>query len=390
MFRDMSGLAATIGLAQATAQNSTDAARSAGELASANMLVAAQRDVELERIKAKTTVAALANPNLATGGPRNATEAGAVLNAARELDREQAATGVTGAGTSGSADAGEHTSSRGVGSSRAVFAPASRSHADDAMNRMIWGTAGTSLGSLLPAPGPIALPTPFSAIEDYCWTKVRRPITWTDTSQEIAALENGVWFPSRPDFRAISWRSAGNVEPRRDAEVSTLTHFLTTLTLDVGRFNFFCYAYGDNEIALDMRIPPTGAPSPVRDPQTALEQSTMLNLDTLAQLMARAAGSGADPIRELLGKIRQFFLADNVRELWIYQVSPGQLDNLADAIAKNLKLSVFVFDTRFEFHPKYIVSPPDIDLRGKIASGGTDYATTNIHEFDDYATRFDP
>src|SRR5262245_59622767 len=58
MFRDMSGLAATIGLAGALSNNATSASTEAGRQAAANLAVAAQKDIESQRIAAQVAMAA--------------------------------------------------------------------------------------------------------------------------------------------------------------------------------------------------------------------------------------------------------------------------------------------------------------------------------------------
>jgi hypothetical protein len=89
MFRDMAGLAATIGLAQATGANATGAAANAAGLAAANLQVAAQHDIEAKKIDLARE--ALKQKSASGGSPQNLSEMGSLINAAAARDKEKSA-----------------------------------------------------------------------------------------------------------------------------------------------------------------------------------------------------------------------------------------------------------------------------------------------------------
>ena len=116
MFRDMSGLAATVGLAQALGQDTSTAATDAGKQAGANLAVAAQKDIAEKQIAAQLAMAAMGMPGGSAGTPKNISESGALLNTAKAMDAQaakgQPTTGPPGPATSG----GGTTHSGGPGS----------------------------------------------------------------------------------------------------------------------------------------------------------------------------------------------------------------------------------------------------------------------------------
>ena len=166
MFRDMAGLAATIGLARGTAGDATSAAADAGRLAAANLAVAAQKDIEQQRIAAQLAMAAMGNPGALQGTPKNISEMGALLNTADK--RDQTATGLEGtAGSDGSSGGigggiGESGGGSGSGGGEAVprsggGSPGGGSSGDLAFRRAVFGSLGMSSGDLVLAtrqPGP--------------------------------------------------------------------------------------------------------------------------------------------------------------------------------------------------------------------------------------------
>jgi hypothetical protein len=169
MFRDMSGLAATVGLAQALGQATSTAATDAGKQAGANLAVAAQKDIEAKRIAAQKDIeekriaaqlaaAAMGTPGGSVGTPKNISESGALLNTAKAMDT-QAAKGQATTGTSGPSPSGGGTP-RGGGSGNGPLMPGmsgswptagSGSRADDALSRALWGTMGVPGADIIPA-----------------------------------------------------------------------------------------------------------------------------------------------------------------------------------------------------------------------------------------------
>ena len=155
MFRDMSGLAATIGLAQATGANATSAAADATRLASANMQVAAQHDINSKKIDLARD--ALKQQGASGGSPKNASEMGSLINSAAARDNQKAAEAARGngalmlPGANGTGNGGLNGSNGGdfmpgvPDSVRGMFGSPSNgggSLQDNAFNRAIWGGLG--------------------------------------------------------------------------------------------------------------------------------------------------------------------------------------------------------------------------------------------------------
>ena len=161
MSRDMSGLAATIGLAQALGQTTSTAATEAGRQAAANLAVAAQKDIEEKRIAAQLALAAMGGAGAAGGGagtPKNITESGALLNTAKALDaqapRGGSPTTASGAPPAGGSVAHTGGSSGGPlmpGAPSSPFTTGSGSRADDVLRRALWGNMGVPLADVIPA-----------------------------------------------------------------------------------------------------------------------------------------------------------------------------------------------------------------------------------------------
>jgi hypothetical protein len=154
MFRDMSGLAAAIGLAGSLSNNTTAATADAGRLAAANLAVAAQKDIESQRIAAQLLMASLGAPNASAGTPKNITEMGAMLNQAEQRDRSGAGSGATApSGAGGATGGGAGSSGSGGGGAGGGSASAPRaggmssvmpSNSDMAFRRALFGPLGAS------------------------------------------------------------------------------------------------------------------------------------------------------------------------------------------------------------------------------------------------------
>jgi hypothetical protein len=109
MFRDMSGLAATIGLARAGLETTSEAAGRAGAQAGANLVTAAQKEVEMAKTAVAAMQAMMGNPNAQTGSGANISQQGAQLNHARGMDERGVGSGPSGGsglGNGAPADAG--------------------------------------------------------------------------------------------------------------------------------------------------------------------------------------------------------------------------------------------------------------------------------------------
>ncbi len=164
MFRDMSGLAATIGLATSTAGEATSAAADSGRLAAANLAVAAQKEIEKDRIAAQVMLAMMGKPGGSGGTPKNISEMGSLLNAGEKRDKARRSSG--GAAGSGAGGAiGTDTSPSGDGSSGAgggisgsqpwTGTPPGepRDDYDLAYRRALYGEIGGPLASIIPTGG---------------------------------------------------------------------------------------------------------------------------------------------------------------------------------------------------------------------------------------------
>jgi uncharacterized membrane protein YgcG len=163
MFRDMSGLAATIGLAQATGANATSAAADAVRAASANLQAEAQRDVALHQIDAQTKAAAT-SPSAMGGSPKNISEMGSLINAAGAQDRMSGATPAPRSGRGGGGSSGGGGAGGGPGGSGPMPGTTSGSLGTDAFNRALWGAYGAPMSDVVladlkkPAPKPALSP----------------------------------------------------------------------------------------------------------------------------------------------------------------------------------------------------------------------------------------
>jgi hypothetical protein len=150
MFRDMSGLAATIGLAQATGADATSAAADATRLAAANMQVAAQHDIEARKVELAKQ--ALAQQGASGGSPKTASEMGSLINSAAARDKQRATEPANGngamlpsAGNGGFNGSGGGDYMPGVSdAARGLLGSGSNggSLQDSAFNRALWGGLG--------------------------------------------------------------------------------------------------------------------------------------------------------------------------------------------------------------------------------------------------------
>jgi hypothetical protein len=163
MFRDMSGLAATMGLTQAALNAASAGATSAGSQAGANAATAAQLLSDLAKTAASVMTMGvgggaglLAGGGGMLGGASNISHAGALVNQGRSLDSRGGAAGGGAAGgagdTSGGGGGGGGSGGGGSGGGDAVdggFEPggagaAAGSSEQAAFQRAVWGPAGES------------------------------------------------------------------------------------------------------------------------------------------------------------------------------------------------------------------------------------------------------
>jgi len=156
MFRDMSGLAATIGMAQAGQQTASDAATAASVQAGFNLATAAKKQVEMFKA-ALAFAGAMMGGGSADTSPSTISNEGAKINHGRNLDSR----GVPTSGQPGGGHTGISTPSPLGGNNQAGGTPIpgehssqndivnGGSHEASAFNRSLWGQRGESQGTSL-------------------------------------------------------------------------------------------------------------------------------------------------------------------------------------------------------------------------------------------------
>jgi hypothetical protein len=173
IFRDLTGLQATIGAAQAASQTSAQGATAAGQQASQNLAAAIQREIELARIAA-SVFGAGAGGGGGAASRANPSTLGALVNQGRQLDQRAVPAGSAaprnGAGAAPTPSAGSNPPA-GSQPGRPVPAPASGglpvgsgsvggvaqpsmagySHEAAAYNAALYGPTGEPIGNLLDA-----------------------------------------------------------------------------------------------------------------------------------------------------------------------------------------------------------------------------------------------
>ncbi|MGQ4619865.1 hypothetical protein [Nocardia sp. R7R-8] len=151
MFRDMSGLAATIGLAQSGIQATSDAATSASVQAGSNLATAAKKDVE--KFKAALAfVAAMYGRGSTDTSPSTISNEGAKVNYGRSLDARKSALGSdTAAPLAGQTTVTGTPGTIQQGAVSNTSAPAEPGHSNEqaAFDRALYGPAGASHSELL-------------------------------------------------------------------------------------------------------------------------------------------------------------------------------------------------------------------------------------------------
>ncbi|MBN8214850.1 MAG: hypothetical protein J0M09_18145 [Xanthomonadales bacterium] len=152
MFRDMSGLAATIGLAQAGAGAAIDATTAGQIQAGANLATAAKKDVE--KFKAALTFAAAMFGRGGTDtSPSTISNEGAKINHGRDMDRRDASTAIGQSAPTGTVSNGG--ASGGGGSTPAAASPrvsgtsGAQGGESAAFQRAVWGSDGQSRAEMI-------------------------------------------------------------------------------------------------------------------------------------------------------------------------------------------------------------------------------------------------
>lgn len=155
MFRDMSGLAATIGLAQAGLQTTSEAATAAGVQAGSNLATAAKKEVEMFKA-ALAFAGAVMGAGSTDTSPSTISNDGAKINHGRSLDARGASAG--GSGNSGGAGSSLGNAGGGKGGAGGVNQIPGGSAASQgggasneaaAFQRAVWGSSGGSQQDLM-------------------------------------------------------------------------------------------------------------------------------------------------------------------------------------------------------------------------------------------------
>lgn len=236
MFRDMSGLAATTALARSGLETTSDASGRAGAQAGANLVTAAQKEVEMAKTAVAAMQAMMGNPNAQAGSGANISQQGAMINHGRSLDARGTPTTSTGSGGGAGMPAIGGTSAAGGSTSGGGAGPGGRSapstsHETEATRAALWPQLGETPGSFLQnavdRAGGDAEPLGPGAARPSLYVSVRG-LTTAGTSQfgnaklgvnaggafnnavEITALNSDALFPFeenwKPRHLAYRWR----------------------------------------------------------------------------------------------------------------------------------------------------------------------------------------
>lgn len=368
MFRDMSGLAATAGLAQALSSNATTAGTEAGKQAAANLAVAAQKDIEEKRIAAQLAMAAMGLPSGSGGSPKNISESGALLNTAAAMDAQSPK-----AGSPISGGAGGLMESGGGGSSDGSFMPGvpsslksqleGGSRADDVLSKMTWGNLGTSGGNLVlassSATGTSTSPgiTGTTYLEICSYAVFPRP--WADDQSEIQGMQDGKWYPSEEDFDAVAtaatYASQGTkpyaqVMNTMEDMVNSVTYFAPKLPgfstvhpSRIVRLNLFLYAGAEN-LQFSGTLKTEGTWVSIFGPTLDLKAS-VVDIDVLNNIKSNTANSAT------LTALKSAWGAR--AEIWLYCCGGVPNDALAQAFATVIGAKVRAFDKPFWVLPRF-------------------------------------
>jgi hypothetical protein len=402
MFRDMSGLAATIGLAQAVAGNSAGAARSAGELATANLMAAAQRDVELRRIKAQENIARMGNPAALAGTPRTISESAAALNTARDLDREGMRTGNGGLGAgeisgeemdpssggfgTGTFDGADTGTDFMPGPSPSPFSEGGGGYTGMALGRMLYGGLGVDPNDVILADRRRRKKK--ETFQDHLQALgVWMPPIYgmNPVEKEIQAFKDGWWKPSFKEFMA-AYDALGMKKPHK--VLRTASDFLDLFAFSqVRRINLFVNAFPipGNKYAIGLagRVEDSGL--------TASGEEEVIDDDRL--LLWKGGNTLSDGRR--LSKTKPF-----ERELWLYNCGGALDEEMLYRLATFIGRQVFAFKEPVWFLPEFTENPAAITNRARFTlhpgptlndvKAANMELTSDIYYLDKWSARYDP
>jgi hypothetical protein len=195
IFRDMSGLAQTIGLAQAGLTAASQGATAAGTQAGANLATAAQKEVEMFKAALAFAAAAMGVPAPGAGDSSNITNDGAKINHGKSLDDRKGTPsdggspsggdGAGGAGSSGgdSGGTGGTPTGPGPGSSGGLEA--------EAFRNTVHGPLGEPAGSFARGVTVTSLAPPiFASSVEKDWDVIRTQVV-SKAEEEYAKWGGG-------------------------------------------------------------------------------------------------------------------------------------------------------------------------------------------------------
>jgi hypothetical protein len=381
MFRDMSGLQATIGLAQAALQATAAGAASAGQQAGTNQNNQLQATTERQRIAAnmitdlaKTAASVYSGMPAGGGGggapASNHSQDGAKINyfdkmgagsapaagaggaaaggaPAIEIGGGSSGGGVASAGGGGSGSgSGGGGGGGGGGSFASGFAPASYTYSrNPAALAATWGNLGApqneftqqlfdNAGSLTAEPLKTQ-PTPangeINLVGHFVWDPAL-----TD-AEEIALLNQNQWSPATVDFKAVM----GNAVTVADIQ-NLMYEIVRHAPGSVSRVNFMTHA-NDTTIGFSGRNVPGD-----------VIWDIAMNQDRLAEIAEPFTTfspdkNNPDRNRFTLNEVRQRFAAGAVFVL--YGCRAGASDKLAKALHKLFGVRVVAFKQKLGFCP---------------------------------------
>lgn len=418
MFRDMSGLAATIGLAGSLSNNATDASTEAGRQAAANLAVAAQKDIESQRIAAQVAMAAMGLPGANAGTPKNISEGGALLNTAAAMDAKAGRAKAPGTGdVSGGGEGGPIMGGGGSGGESGggevidgsfmpgVDGSVPMSRADDVRNRMTWGNLGLPAGSVVLAQatgGGSGLPgtgAPTTIFELSFYGKYPNP--FSSVTDEDTAMQNNQWSPSEDDLDPVgnaATSATGNATKPFSGTITSLKeivdgvkYFAPVMTsvfpgnpplqARVKRLNLLVYA-DNSAMAIVGTVQTTGGVA-IGAVSPANMNADVVTSTTLNKVRTAAANKTA------LANLKKAWAAD--AEVWLYSAGGVPGDALCKALARLLGCVVRAFDDKFWVIPRLDTTTQTF-TRAEVGLG-SDFATAkanavpNLKGLDSMSTR---
>ncbi len=416
MFRDMSGLAATAGLAGSLSSNSTSAGIEAGKQAAANLAVAAQKDIEEKRIAAQLAMAAMGLPAGSSGTPKNISESGALLNTATDMDKKKPISKGNGDGASGgqiiegdssggtSTDTGDTFDGSYMPGVPDFMGGSDDSRADNVLSKMTWGNLGMSGSDVMLATkkknkSGVAAGTSTIIYELATYANFPRP--WADEATEIQAIKNDKWLPAAEDFDAISTAATaakggtkpyGQIMSTLEDVILTVTYFAPkakgfgkTSPSRVKRINLFLYASAQT-LEFSGTLKTTGTWTSVGGINDLT--ASVIDDNVLNAIRTNAAN------KSVLTTLQTAWDAN--AEIWLYTSGGVVGDALAQLFAKVMGAKVRAFTEPFWVLPRYDAAQ-NVILERKEFGIGADFTsasanrTDKLHTLDGLATRtFNP